>query len=46
MGALSGIVFQLFFLAIGLMITLLIWTVRLMIMLIGLAVAAISSKRR
>jgi hypothetical protein len=46
MGALIGIVFQLIFLAISLMITLALWTVRLTMMLFGLAIAAVSSRRR
>ena len=46
MGALIGLILQLTFLAISLMITLMIWTVRLSIMLFGMAIAAVSSRRR
>jgi hypothetical protein len=46
MGALIGIAFQLIFLAISLMITLIVWAIRLTVMLFGLAIAAVSSRRR
>lgn len=46
MGALVGIVFQLTFLVVSLMVTLIIWTVRLTIMVFGMAIAAVSSRRR
>ena len=46
MGALIGIVIQLTMLAIGLMITLVVWMVRLTVMLAAALVGAMSSRRR
>jgi hypothetical protein len=46
MGALIGLMVQLTLLAIGLMITLIIWTVRLTIMLFSALFAMIASARR
>jgi hypothetical protein len=46
MGALIGLAIQLTMLAIGLMITLAIWMVRLTIMLVAGVVGAMSSRRR
>ena len=40
MGALIGIAIQLAVMAVGLTITLLIWTMRLMLMLVGAVIAA------
>lgn len=46
MGALIGLAIQLTMLAIGLTITLIIWTVRLTIMLLGALAAMIASATR
>jgi hypothetical protein len=46
MGALIGLAMQLTILAIGLIITLMIWTVRLLVMLLAAFVGAISSSTR
>jgi hypothetical protein len=46
MGALIGVAIQLAFLAIGLTITLLIWTVRLMLMLAAAVVVIARGLRR
>jgi hypothetical protein len=46
MGALIGLAIQLTMVAIGLMITLVVWMVRLTIMLVAAVVGAMSSKRR
>lgn len=45
-GALTGIVVQLTMLAVGLMVTLVVWTVRLTMMLVAAAISAVSSMRR
>jgi hypothetical protein len=44
MGALIGIIIQLAMLAIGLMITMVVWAVRLTIMVFAALMAAISSE--
>lgn len=46
MGALIGIAVQLTMLAIGLMITLMVWTVRLTIVLVGALFGLIASATR
>lgn len=46
MGALIGIAVQLTFVAVGLLITLMVWTVRLMIVLLGALFGMISSATR
>jgi hypothetical protein len=46
MGALIGIAIQMVVLAISLMITLVVWAVRLTMMLIGTLIAMASSERR
>jgi hypothetical protein len=45
MGAVIGIAIQLTMLAIGLMITLVVWMVRLTIILVAAVVGAMSSRR-
>ena len=46
MGALIGLVIQLTMLAVGLMVTVLIWTVRLTVMVCAAVIAMISSARQ
>jgi hypothetical protein len=46
MGALIGLAIQLAILAIGLMVTLMIWTVRVIVMLSAAVITTISSARK